>query len=706
MAGALPPLYPRTNPRSNHVALCPSGLPSIVSTLKRDTCEYYLSEYPDQSFVDSILNIIYVGACISHMVPSKPQMCKNLRSATDFPGDISKEIESLRSLMHIHGPFQAPPFPNFRCSPLGTSTRKRSPKCRVFNHYSWPPSSSVNAETPDTEGEITYEFFHEAMKALWEAGRGAMMEKLDLKDAYCHILVRSTDWHLLGFHWLGKFYYPVVLMFSGKSAPYIFNLFAEGLHWIIQRHIPAAIWHYLDDFLSIFKSSTPRSTADAAVEWIESLGNELGLSFQPQKTIRPCTVIEFLGLELDSDAMEARLPKDKLTYLREMLENWKLRSTCSLKEVQELTGFLQFCAQVIPCARAFICRLINFSTTFLSDFARRHIPAYARADLRWWSTYADSWNGVQILEMTRPTIQIYTDASGVKGLGGIHEDRWFSTRCPRRFRNYDIQFKETYAVLQAILRWGHLWKHSHVVFNVDNTAVVHALSSGTNRNVRVMNMIRMVIMLAAQLDFSYSSSWLPSHENSLADSASRFEYNRLFSIAPSLRRKPCSPHPPLSGIRRTLTSRPVLRSSYGTASRPRPEQHTRQVKNHSQTLSSFTPNSATQMVPSSQRHKQPCWNGSDGSEEQNGCSPRQSSHMSPTCGPLTSTPTSVLLPASPRYYRGSYGESNGSWEKRSGTPNSPLPATCSEPSWMPRCIPPSSEGSTLRHLSPLHSQVP
>src|SRR5882724_9111169 len=186
-------------------------------------------------------------------------------------------------------------------------------------------------------------------------------------------------------------------------------------------------------------------------------------------------------------------------------------------------------------------------------------------------------DSVQILEMTWPIIQIYTDASGVKGLGGIYEDRWFSTRCPRRFRNYDIQFKEKYAVLQAILRWGHLWKHSHVVVNVDNTAVVHALSSGTNRNVRVMNVIRMVIMLAAQLDFSYSSSWLPSHETSLADSASRFEYNRLFSIAPSLRRKPCSPHSPLSGIRHTLTSCPMLCSSYGMASWPRPEQHTRQV---------------------------------------------------------------------------------------------------------------------------------
>jgi len=50
-------------------------------------------------------------------------------------------------------------------------------------------------------------------------------------------------------------------------------------------------------------------------------------------------------------------------------------------------------------------------------------------------------------------LHIYTDASGKKGLGGIFGDAWFSLRCPRRFRLRDIQFKEIYTVLQAIMRW-------------------------------------------------------------------------------------------------------------------------------------------------------------------------------------------------------------------------------------------------------------
>jgi len=70
--------------------------------------------------------------------------------------------------------------------------------------------------------------------------------------------------------------------------------------------------------------------------------------------------------------------------------------------------------------------------SFQSYFTRRHIPTYTRADIKWWSTYARSWNGTQILKTKQPTMKIYTDASGSKGLGGMFEDHWFSTRCPCR----------------------------------------------------------------------------------------------------------------------------------------------------------------------------------------------------------------------------------------------------------------------------------
>ena len=94
---------------------------------------------------------------------------------------------------------------------------------------------SVNSQMPDTEGSIYYDLFTSAVAMLKESCRGSLLAKLDLRDPYRHIPVCSMDWNLLGVNWMGKFYYPVILMFRGKSASYIFNLFSEALHWIIQN---------------------------------------------------------------------------------------------------------------------------------------------------------------------------------------------------------------------------------------------------------------------------------------------------------------------------------------------------------------------------------------------------------------------------------------------------------------------------------------
>jgi len=75
----------------------------------------------------------------------------------------------------------------------------------------------------DKEGSIYYDSFTSAVATLKESGRGSLLAKLDLKDMYRHIPLRSTDWNLL------------------------------GLHWIIQKHIPAKLRHYQTTF-SLFSA--------------------------------------------------------------------------------------------------------------------------------------------------------------------------------------------------------------------------------------------------------------------------------------------------------------------------------------------------------------------------------------------------------------------------------------------------------------------
>ena len=88
--------------------------------------------------------------------------------------------------------------------------------------------------------------------------------------------------------------------------------------------------------------------------------------------------------------MEARLPLNKLNYLSYLLGEWDCRTHCTQPKLEELTGYLMFCAQVIPYARAFMRSLFNFSASFNSCFARRRITRSARRDLKWWLTFASA----------------------------------------------------------------------------------------------------------------------------------------------------------------------------------------------------------------------------------------------------------------------------------------------------------------------------
>jgi hypothetical protein len=162
------------------------------------------------------------------------QSCNNLKSAVENKAFIDATVQSLVENAHVASPFTSSPLPNFQCSPLGAVGRKCYPgKLRIINHLSWPQGSSVNDGISDDEAHIVYDMFEGAVHDLRQLGHGTLMAKLDLKEAFHHVPIWAADWHLLGFGWGSRFYYLLVLTFGLRSAPYIFNLFAEALHWII-----------------------------------------------------------------------------------------------------------------------------------------------------------------------------------------------------------------------------------------------------------------------------------------------------------------------------------------------------------------------------------------------------------------------------------------------------------------------------------------
>ena len=668
----LPPLRPNTNPRCNLLQpSSPSSTP-VQSSLVLRAWRFFLHDYPDKDFVSLLLHIIEFGANIGFIGQQKVQFCENLKSISGNEQFVSEAVQKLVIDGHTVGPYSTLPLADFRCSPLGVVSRTRNPsKLRIINHLSWPQGSSVNDGIPDTEASISYDMFECAIDDLLVSGRGSRMAKLDLKDAFRYIPIRAQDWNLLGFDWGCKFYFMLVLAFGLKTTPYIFNLFAEALHWIIERHIPAALRHYLDNFILIFRPDWDLSVCNAAVEWVIALGQELGLCFQDSKTVWPCTTLEFLGLEIDSLAMEAHLPPDKLCFLRNMLVDWSARKKCTLLELQKLTGYLQFCSQVIPHSRSYLRGLFDFSSSFSTPRSSRHIPASAHADIRWWAVFSQLWNGVRLITPRKYSgIPVFTDASGRKGLGGVFGTQWFSSCCPRCHRDRDIQFKEVYAVLRAVLCWGDQWSGQHVSFFCDNQAVVVWLNSGTAKSVQAMNVIRTISMLAACLNFTYDSVWIPTEKNLLADAASCFQLNLLLSLAPHLDRKSSSTKSRITGMKHTLTSRDWPHSFSGMASPPVHASLTVPVNGPSSALLSFTLSCSMHQGSPCQHQPGCCLNGSHPLATE-AFNPKQLSPTSPPFVPSMSTTVCHSMPASQRPSIVSLGASSISMVKKTAALSSP-----------------------------------
>ena len=88
---------------------------------------------------------------------------------------------------------------------------------------------------------------------------------------------------------------------------------------------------------------------------------ELGVPIKHAKTEPATTCITFMGLELDSIAMEAHLPHEKLFKLRNLLDSYSRARKITLKNLQCLLGLLNFCLQVVPPGRCFLRRLYDLT---------------------------------------------------------------------------------------------------------------------------------------------------------------------------------------------------------------------------------------------------------------------------------------------------------------------------------------------------------
>jgi Reverse transcriptase (RNA-dependent DNA polymerase) len=505
-----------------------------------------LQQYPNKRFVEALITIATHGARLGYEGLSSVQIRRpNHASASTHSHIIT---ESLQSEIQKGRVKEIEDLPlNYYCSPIGLVPKPQG--WRVIFDLSSPQGHSVNDSIPKEYGTIVYETLDHAIRLIAQAGKGAVMMKRDLKSAFRHIPISPCDYWLLMFEWQGKFYVDMFLPFGLRTAPRIFNLFAEALHWIFETLQEWNVTHYLDDFLFVFPPDTDIAPLSAEFDRILST---LGLSKAVEKDANGCVVVH-LGFEFDSINMRVSLPLNKKRRALEAIEQLLSASSISISALESTLGFLSHCCQVVPLGRPFLRQLFSLLCQCNDNhrFHKIRVPRAAKEDLRWWRKFLGSWSAISMIQPSREIHDVATDASGVKGIGGVYRRHVFSERIAAKHHFKHIDWKEMYAVLHAFLLWHESWRGGLVRLACDNAIVVDATNKHSMKG-ETIKPLQTIFLIAAVFDISLLAFWIPSEENKVADAASRHEYSKLANLGLQVSHRQPSVKP--STLRRKLST--------------------------------------------------------------------------------------------------------------------------------------------------------
>ena len=244
----------------------------------------YLTSHPDRNFVNFLLDGFTNGFSVGYQGPLTAGQCRNLLSARSNPAAVTRAISKEVERGHTAGPFDIMPFPLLHCSPLG-AVPKKDGTYRIILDLSSPRGSAINEGISPETYSVRYSSFDDAVNMVLSVGAGGScyMAKLDIQHAFRLCPVHPSDWPLLGYQWLGKYFVDVRLPFGSRSSPFIFNQFAEALLWILMCIFGILhIVHYLDDF---FICSTTMSGCQHDMETMQSAFSELGVPLAPEKLL-------------------------------------------------------------------------------------------------------------------------------------------------------------------------------------------------------------------------------------------------------------------------------------------------------------------------------------------------------------------------------------------------------------------------------------
>ncbi|KAL0195457.1 hypothetical protein M9458_009029, partial [Cirrhinus mrigala] len=296
---------------------------------------------------------------------------------------------------------------------------------------------------------------------------------IELKDTYFHVSILPRHRLFLRFAFEGQAYQYRVLPFGLALSPSVFTKVAEGA---LSPLWEMGIWilNYFDDWLIIAHSRDLLCEhRDLVLRHLSHLGFQVN---QEKGRLSPVQSISFLGMELDSVNMSARLTNERTHSVLSCLTLFRHKTAVPLKLFQRLLGHMAVAAAVTPLGLLhmrplqhwFHGRILRWA--WHSGTFRVGVTPECRRLFSPWSDPVFLRAGVPLGQVSRHMV-VNTDASKT-GWGAVCNGQTASGSWSGPRLQWHINCLELLAVLLALRRFLPMLRDKHVLIRTDNVPTV------------------------------------------------------------------------------------------------------------------------------------------------------------------------------------------------------------------------------------------
>lgn len=393
--------------------------------------------------------------------------------------------------------------------------------------------------------------------------------KLDLSNCFLSFPLHPSAWPHFIFCFEDKLYQFRRMPFGLSSAPRICTLLLSVVAFYLKHNlaVPIDLIRYLDDFLFITRSKAAmQHTLSAAQQAISAFG----LVVNQDKTAGPAQQLEFLGIQLDSVAQTLSLTPARIQELLTLLAAAPSAGKVKPSFVESLIGKLQFAATVLPGARPFVRRMLDFQQALRRKkeavdekqsspalqteaearqlyFQQKHTPVKPskgfHQDVRFWQAHLLHWNGRARWRSAQSAPFCFASDASLAGFGfylestpaHIDTSAWsahlrvgagFSgVYSPAHWRLHrdtgQMTWCEMFAVYAALHTYRSILRDSCVLFFVDNETDVFILNRQATGSRQLAGLLREIYTIALHYNISIYAKHRSGVDNILADFLSR-----------------------------------------------------------------------------------------------------------------------------------------------------------------------------------------